>query len=206
MKSGAPSFGSPEGALAIGLGAQMAQRYNLPHRGSGALTSSNITDVQAAVESAWTLWPAVLAHTNLIIHSAGWIESGLTISFEKFIIDVENLAMMHQFLQGIEVDDSTLALDSIAEIGPGGHHFGTSHTQARFETAFYNPFLAERRNYGAWQESGSFDMVQRAHKVWQQLLEQYQAPPLEISIREALEAYVDRRERDLAGVNLYTDG
>jgi trimethylamine--corrinoid protein Co-methyltransferase len=206
MKSGGPSFGSPEGAIAIGIGAQMARRYNLPHRGSGALTSSNITDVQAAVESAWTLWPTVLAHTNLILHAAGWVESGLTISYEKFIIDVENLAMMHKFLQGIEISETTLALDSIAEIGPGGHHFGTLHTQSRFETAFYNPFLAERRNYGAWQEAGSFDMVQRAHKVWRQLLEQYEAPPLDVTIQEALEDYVDRREEELATVDLYSDG
>jgi trimethylamine--corrinoid protein Co-methyltransferase len=184
----------------------MARRYNLPHRGSGGLTSSNITDVQAAVESAWTLWPTVLAHTHLVIHAAGWIESGLTLSYEKFIIDVENLAMMHQFLQGIEVSETTLALDSIAEIGPGGHHFGTRHTQSRFETAFYNPFLAERRNYDAWQEAGSFDMTQRAHKVWQQLLEQYQAPPLDITVQHALQEYVNRRERELAAVDLYSDG
>jgi len=206
MKSGGPSFGSPEGAVAIGIGAQMARRYSLPHRGSGALTSSNITDVQAAVESAWTLWPTVLAHTNLILHAAGWLESGLAVSYEKFIIDVENLAMMHQFLQGIEVSETTLALDSIAEIGPGGHHFGTLHTQSRFETAFYTPFLAERRNYGAWQEAGSFDMVQRAHTLWQQLLEQYQPPPLDISIQEALEDYVNRRGGELATVDLYGDG
>ncbi len=206
MKSGAPSFGSPEGALAIGMGAQMARRYNLPHRGSGTLTSSNIVDVQAAIESAWTLWPTVLAHTNLIVHAAGWLESGLTMSFEKFIIDVENLAMMYQFLQDVEVSDTTLALESIAEIGPGGHHFGTLHTRARFETAFYNPFLADRRNYDAWQEAGALDMVQRAYTVWQQLLEQYEAPPLDINIREALEDYVDHRERELAGVSLYADG
>jgi trimethylamine--corrinoid protein Co-methyltransferase len=205
MKSGSPSFGSPEAAVAVSIGAQMARRYNLPHRGSGSLTSSNLADAQAAFESTWTLWPTVLSHTNLIIHAAGWTEAGLTFSFEKFIIDVENLAMMHQFLQGTEVNAETLALESIAEVGPGGHHFGTAHTRARFETAFHTPFVADRRNYDAWQEAGAPDTVQRAYQGWHELLKQYEAPHLDMSVREALEDYVARRERELAGVNLYTD-
>jgi len=205
MKSGSPAFGTPEGALAIGMGAQMARRYGLPHRGNGSLTSANAVGAQSAFESTWTLWPSVLSHTNILYHAVGWMEAGMTVSFEKFIIDAENLAMMQRFLQGVEINDETLALDSIAEIGPAGHHFGTAHTQARFETAFHASTVADRRNYGAWQSAGAQSTVERANQVWKEMLSRYEAPPLDASIREAMEDYVARRERELAGVNLYAD-
>jgi len=205
MKSGSPAFGTPEGALAIGMGAQMARRYGLPHRGNGSLTSANAVGAQSAFESTWTLWPAVLSHTNILYHAVGWMEAGMTVSFEKFIIDAENLAMMQRFLQGVDISDGTFALDSIAAVGPAGHHFGTAHTQARFETAFHASTVADRRNYDAWQSAGEQNTVERANQVWKEMLAQYQAPPLDASIREAMEDYVARRERELAGVNLYAD-
>ena len=203
MKSGSPAFGTPEGALAIGMGAQMARRYGLPHRGNGALTSASAVGAQSAYESAWTLWPAVLAHTNILYHAVGWMEAGMTVSFEKFIIDAENLAMMQRFLQGVAIDNETLALDSIAAVGPAGHHFGTPHTQARFETAFHASTVADRRNYDAWQSAGAPTTVERANQVWKEMINRYQAPPLDPGIREAMEDYVARREQELAGVNLY---
>jgi trimethylamine--corrinoid protein Co-methyltransferase len=203
MKSGSPAFGTPEGAWALAIGAQLARRYRLPYRASGSLTTAKVPDAQAAYETLWTLWPCILAHSNLIMHAAGWLEGGLTASFEKFIIDVENLAMFYHFLNGFEINDETLALDMIAEVGPGGHHFGTSHTQARFSTEFYPSFLSDRQPYDSWREAGALDTAQRAHAVWQELLAQYEPPPLDPAIEEALRDYVERRERELEGKNLY---
>lgn len=203
MKSGSPAFGTPEGAWALAVGAQLARRYNLPYRASGSLTTAKVPDAQAAYETLWTLWPAILAHSNLIMHAVGWLEGGLTASFEKFIIDAENLAMFYHFLDGFAINEETLALDMIAEVGPGGHHFGTPHTQARFSTEFYASFLSDRQPFDTWREAGGLDAAQRACIVWQQLLAHYEPPPLDPAIEEALRAYVERREGELAGKNLY---
>lgn len=203
MKSGSPSFGTPEGAWAMLVGAQLARRYNLPYRGSGTLTNAKLPDAQAAYETMWTLWPAVQAHTNLIMHAAGWLDGGLTASYEKFIIDVENLAMFVHFLDGFVIDEETLALDMIAAVGPGGHHFGTAHTQERFRTEFYQSTLADRQGYDMWAAAGGQDTVQRAHTIWRELLGQYEPPPIDPAIRDALADYVARRTPEVAGVNLY---
>jgi len=203
MKSGSPAFGTPEGAWAMAIGAQLARRYNLPYRGSGSLNTSKTPDAQAAYETMWSIWPAVLAHTNFVMHAVGWLESGLTASYEKFIIDVENLAMFQHFFGGLEINDDTLALDMIAQVGPGGHHFGTPHTQARFTTEFYQPFLTDRLNYDTWAEAGSFDAARRANLLWKKLLSQYRPPPIDPGTKEELEAYIERRTGELAGVELY---
>jgi trimethylamine--corrinoid protein Co-methyltransferase len=203
MKSGSPAFGTPEGAWAMVAGAQLARRYRLPYRGSGSLNTSKLPDAQAVTETLWTTWPAVLAHTNLIMHSAGWLEGGLCASYEKFIIDLESVAMFYHFLGGFEISPETLALDMIAAVGPGGHHFGTAHTQARFSTEFYQPFLADRRNYETWQAAGGQDAAQRANALWKDLLTHYEPPALDPGVREAVLDYVGRRERELAGQNLY---
>lgn len=203
MRTGSPAFGTPEGAWALMIGAQLARRYHLPYRGSGSLNTAKVPDAQAAYETMWTIWPAILAHTNFIMHAVGWLEGGLTASYEKFIIDVENLAMFYHFLQGLQIDEDTLALDMITEVGPGGHHFGTVHTQARYQTEFYQPFISDRLNYETWLEAGGQDAVQRAHQVWKQLLAQYEAPPLEPGVEQALRDYVTRREQELEGVELY---
>ena len=203
MKSGSPTFGTPEGAWALLVGAQLARRYNLPYRGSGSLTNAKTPDAQAAYETMWTLWPAIQAHANLIMHAVGWLEGGLTASYEKFIIDVEILAMVYHFFEGFIIDDETLALDMIAEVGPGGHHFGTPHTQARYSTEFYQSALADRQSYDTWLEAGGLDTMQRAHLIWKELLALYEPPPLDPALKEALQDYVARRERELAGRNLY---
>ncbi|MBP7692340.1 MAG: trimethylamine methyltransferase family protein, partial [Anaerolineales bacterium] len=203
MKSGSPAFGTPEGAWAMLAGAQLARRYRLPYRGSGSLNTSKQPDAQAVAETLWTTWPAVLAHTNFIMHSTGWLEGGLCASYEKFIIDLESVAMFCHFLGGFTISPETLALDMIAEVGPGGHHFGTAHTQARFSTEFYQPFLADRQNYETWLAAGGRDAAQRANAVWKDLLARYEPPPLEAGVREAVLDYAERRARDLAGQNLY---
>ena len=194
MQSGSPAFGTPEGAMALMSGAQLARHYTLPYRGSGGLNNSKLPDAQAAYETQMTLWPAVLAHANVILHSAGWLEAGLVCSLEKFILDVEGLAMMHHFLSGFEINDETLAIESIAEVGPGGHHFGTDHTMARYRTAFYQPVVSDRSNYDAWQEKGASDAAQRAHRVARQLLAAYEPPSVNKAVEEELTAYVARRK------------
>jgi trimethylamine--corrinoid protein Co-methyltransferase len=198
MKTGSPAFGTPEGALALFCGAQLARHYGLPYRGSGGLNNAKIPDAQAAYETQMSLWPAVLAHANFIIHSAGWLESGLVCSLEKFILDVEGLAMMHQMLAGIVINEETLALDSIASVGPGGHHFGTPHTLARYRNAFYLPIVSDRQNYDGWKQNGALDAAQRANKVAKQLLATYEQPPMDEAVDEELRDYVERRKREYA--------
>lgn len=203
MRSGSPSFGTPEGAWAFFVGAQLARRYGVPYRGSGGLNSANVPDGQAMSESMWSLWPCILAHTNLVFHAAGWLESGLAFGFEKFIMDVENLAMMQHMLHGPTWETDDYALDAIEEVGPAGHHFGTKHTQDRYRNAFYPPFLHDRRNYETWLEGGGEDAAQRANRVWKTVLDQYEEPLLDPAIKEALTEYAERRKRELVGVALY---
>ena len=203
MRSGSPAFGTPEGAWALTVGAQLARRYGLPYRGSGSLNTSKVPDAQAATETAWTIWPAVLAHTNFIMHAVGWLEGGLTVSYEKIMLDLESLAMFQHFLAGFEISDATLALDMMAEVGPGGHHFGTAHTQERFSTEFYQSILADRQGYENWVAAGSSDAAQRASVLWKDVLAAYEPPPLDPGVREALDDFVARRERELAGKSLY---
>ncbi len=197
MQTGSPAFGSPEGALALLSGAQLARYYGLPYRGSGGLNNAKTPDAQAAYETQMTLWPAVLAHANLILHSAGWLEAGLVCSLEKFVLDVEGLAMMHRFFAGFEVDADSLALESIAEVGPGGHHFGTAHTMTRYLDAFYLPIVSDRQNYENWQDHGGLDAAQRANRLAKALLKQYERPAIDPAVEEELAAYVSRRKTEL---------
>jgi len=204
MKSGGPSFGTPEGAWATLAGGQMARRYSLPYRNSGSLNTSKMPDAQAAYETMWALWPAVLAHANLIMHSVGWLEGGLTVGYEKIVIDMESLAMMQHFFQDVEVSDETLALDMIHEVGPGGHHLGTPHTQARFRSEYYANFLSDRQNFESWKQSQVGDAAQRANHLWKEILQTYEKPPLDEAIKESVEEFISRRERELEGVDLYS--
>ena len=196
MQSGAPALGTPEYTKAAQASGQIARRLGLPYRSSNT-TVSNCVDAQAAFESQMSLWGSVMGHANLVNHAAGWLEGGLTASFEKLIVDAEMLQMIAEYLRPIEVNDDELALDAIAEVGPGGHHFGTSHTLARYETAFYAPLLADRQNFEAWQESGSLDISKRANALWKQLPRAYEQPPLDPAVDEALVEYVDKRKKAL---------
>jgi trimethylamine--corrinoid protein Co-methyltransferase len=193
MRSGSPAFGTPEYAKAAQASGQLARRYGLPFR-SSAVTSSNAVDAQSTYETAMSLWGAISGGANIIVHAAGWLEGGLTASFEKLIVDAEMLQMMAEYLRPIEVTPETLALDAIAEAGPGGHFFGVQHTMSRYETAFYQPFLSDRRNFESWQEAGSEDAQRRANRIWKSLLENYQQPPLDPATDEALADYVARRK------------
>jgi len=193
MKTGAPAFGTPEYAKAALAGGQLARRYGLPYRSSNA-NASNAADAQAAYESEMSLWAAVMGHANWVLHGAGWLEGGLVASFEKMILDAEMLQMMAAFLDPIAVDDETLALDAIAEVGPGGHFFGAGHTLARYETAFYAPMVSDWRNFETWRDAGGRDATQRANAIWKQILADYEPPPLDPAVAEALDAYIARRK------------
>lgn len=197
MQSGSPAFGTPEGALALLCGAQLARRRWIPYRGSGGLNNSKLPDAQASYETQMSLWPAVMGHSNIIMHSAGWLDAGLVCSMEKFIIDVEGLAIMQSMLRGFEINEHTLALGDIAEIGPGGHHFGTEHTLSRFRTAHYRPVVSDRNNYGKWSEDGALDTAGRAHVVAQSLLAAYERPALPAQVEQELLAYVTERKAEL---------
>ena len=192
MQSGAPALGTPEYTKSAQASGQIARRLGLPFRSSNT-TVSNCVDAQAAFESQMSLWGSVMGHANLVNHAAGWLEGGLTASFEKLIVDAEMLQMIAEYLRPIEVNDDELAVDAIAEVGPGGHHFGTSHTLERYESAFYAPLLSNRQNYESWQESGSLDIAARANTIWKQLLNEYQQPPLDPAVEEELVAYADKR-------------
>jgi trimethylamine--corrinoid protein Co-methyltransferase len=193
MRSGSPAFGTPEYAKAALASGQLARRYNLPFR-SSCVNSSNTVDAQSTYESAMSLWAAVCGGANIVVHAAGWLEGGLTASLEKLIVDAEMLQMMAEYLQPIEVSEETLALDAIAEAGPGGHFFAVQHTMSRYRTAFYEPLLSDRRNFESWQEAGAEDAQVRANRIWKSLLANYRQPPLDPGIDEELADYVSRRK------------
>jgi trimethylamine---corrinoid protein Co-methyltransferase len=195
MKSGAPAFGTPEYTRAALAGGQLARRYRLPYRSSNAC-AANTVDAQAAYESEMSIWGAVMGHANMVMHGAGWMEGGLVASFEKMILDAEILQGMGEFMQPLIVDDETLAFDAINEVGPGGHFFGVGHTLARYETAFYSPILSDWRNFESWREAGALTAAQRANAIWKQLLADYQPPPLDPAVDEALKDFVERRKRE----------
>jgi trimethylamine--corrinoid protein Co-methyltransferase len=195
MKSGAPAFGTPEYTRTALASGQLARRYGLPYRSSNAC-AANAVDAQAAYESEMSVWGAVMGGANLVKHGAGWMEGGLVASFEKLIVDAEILQMMAEFLQPIPVNDDTLALAAIAEVEPGGHYFGAQHTLAHYDTAFYAPMVSDWRNYETWREAGAPDAARRANGIWKKLLAEYQPPPLDQAVREALDDYVARRKAE----------
>jgi trimethylamine--corrinoid protein Co-methyltransferase len=200
MHSGAPAFGTPENARATMAAGQFARLYNLPYRASNA-SASNAVDAQAAYESQMSIWSAVMGHANLVYHGAGWMEGGLTASFEKIVLDVEMLQMMAQTIQPIDVSPDEIALDTIASVASGGHFFGTEHTLARYKTAFYQPLVSNWQNYEGWLIAGGLDATQRATRIWQQALQEYQQPALDPAIVEAMDAFVRRRRVELMAVN-----
>ncbi len=195
MKTGAPAFGTPEYTQAAQISGQLARRLRVPFRSSN-VTAANTNDAQAAYESQMSLWGSLLGGAHLINHAAGWLGGGLTASFEKLIIDAEMLQMMAAYFEPPEVSEATLALDAIREVGPAGHFFGTAHTLERYETAFYTPLLSNWDNHDTWVERGSIDAVRRANQIWHQLLDEYEQPPIDPAIDEALRAYMERRKRE----------
>jgi trimethylamine---corrinoid protein Co-methyltransferase len=195
MQSGAPAFGTPEYMRTAMVGGQLARRYGFPYRSSN-VCAANAVDAQAAYESVFAIWGAVMGGVNLMMHGAGWMEGGLHAGFEKLVLDAELLQMASAFLDPIVVDDSTLAIDAIKEVGPGGHFFGVGHTQERFRNAFHHPMLSDWRNYETWEEAGSPQTAGKANSVYKQMLAAYEPPAQDAAIREELESFVARRKAE----------
>ena len=195
MKSGAPAFGTPEYMRATQISGQMARYYNLPLRASNTC-AANAPDAQAMWESLFSLWACVSSRTNVCYHAAGWLEGGLCASYEKFVMDCETLQQVMHYMEPIPISADDLAVDAIREVGPTGHFFGAAHTQSRYTTAFYTPFLSDWRNYKAWEEAGAVQTPERAMKIWKQILAEFEPPPMDPGIKEELTAFVERRKRE----------
>ncbi|PHQ72245.1 MAG: methyltransferase, partial [Sneathiella sp.] len=165
---------------------------NIPYRTSN-VNASNAPDAQAAYESEMALWGVILGHGNFVKHATGWLEGGLTNSFEKVIMDVEMIQMMSEMMTPIDTSPDALGLDAMREAGHGGHFFGTQHTQARYETAFYSPILSDWRNFESWTEAGSPDALTRANKIYKTIIAEYEPPALDPAIKDELNEFVDKR-------------
>jgi trimethylamine--corrinoid protein Co-methyltransferase len=177
--------------------AQLARRLGVPFRSGGSLTASKVPDAQAAYESANTLQPTILAGVNFVLHAAGWLEGGLAIGYEKFVLDNDQLGMAHTFVKGVDLSANGQALDAIRENTPGQHFLGTAHTLANFDQAFYRSPVADNSSYEQWLEDGSKDAPQRANAIWKKTLAQYEAPPIDEAIDEELRAFVTRRKGEM---------
>jgi trimethylamine---corrinoid protein Co-methyltransferase len=195
MKSGAPAFGTPEYMKTAIVGGQLARRLSLPYRSSNT-NAANSLDAQAAYESVFSLWGAIMGGANFLMHGAGWMEGGLQASFEKMALDADLLAMVAEFLRPLRVDEAELALEAMREVGPGGHFFGAEHTQSRYRTAFFSPMISDWRNYESWREAGSPTALDAAERIVAERLRDFVPPPLEPERLEALTAFVARRKAE----------
>ncbi len=197
LKTGAPTFGMPEPVLSNYVVGQLTRRLGLPLRCGGSLTASKTTDAQAAYESADSMHSTMMAGSHFTLHAAGWLEGGLVTGFEKLVMDADRLGGYQKVLGGLDVSDNALARDAYAEVEPGGHFLGCSNTMANYKTAFYDPVLTNSDNVEQWEEQGSKDMERRAYERWNAMLKTYEAPPIDIAMRDELQAFVERRKTEL---------
>ncbi|MEL6644239.1 MAG: trimethylamine methyltransferase family protein [Pseudomonadota bacterium] len=197
MKSGAPAFGTPEYMRATQMTGQMARFYKLPMRSSG-VCAANVPDGQAMWETSNSLWAAVQSGTNMIYHAAGWLEGGLIASPEKFVMDCEVIQMIQRYFDPAitATTEDDLAVDAVREVVGTGHFFGLQHTQDRYTTAFYQPFVSDWRNFEGWEVAGGVWTAERAHGLFKEIVGSFEAPPLDIAIRDELAAFVDRRKAE----------
>ena len=196
MATGAPTFGTPEGGLAIYVMAALARRVGVPFRSGGMLTSSKSPDAQAAYESLATLLPTMQAGVHFVLHAAGWIEGGLALSYEKLILDADQLGMMEVYANGIDMSDNGQALDAFRTNPHGDHFLGNSHTLQNFESAFYRSTTADSNSYEQWLEEGELTSAQRANNAWKQMLSDYQGPELDEDADAAMRQYMERRKNE----------
>jgi len=202
MQSGAPTFGTPEASLILNCGAALARRLGVPFRSAGGFNASKVPDAQAAYESANTLQQGLLAGVNFMLHTAGWLEGGLAMGYEKFVMDCDQAAMMAIYAKGVDMSANGQALDAIAEVGPGQHFLGCSHTQANFKTAFYRSTVADNNSYEQWVEDGKLDAEQRAGKLYKEALENYVAPELDPDIDARLVAFMEEKKASFPDSNI----
>ena len=197
MQSGAPTFGTPEPALVLYAMAALARRLGVPFRSGGNLCASKVADAQAAYESTSTFIPTILAGVNFVLHAAGWLEGGLAIGYEKFILDADQCGMAGVFVKGIDLSENGQAVDAILANGPGQHFLGTAHTLANFESAFYRSETADNNSFEQWQEDGSLDAAQRANRIWKRMLQEYEAPSIDEGVDEALHEFIAKRKASM---------
>jgi len=202
MKTGAPTFGTPEPTLVISAAAQLARRLNLPFRSGGALCGSKIPDAQAAYESANSLLPSVLSGVNFMLHGAGWLEGGLVSSYEKFVMDIDQLGMMETLCQGYDFSENGQAMDAVRDVGPGNHYLGCEHTLKNFKTAFYSSTIADNNSFEQWQAEGALDSRDRAKARCKDMLDAYQAPPIEPAVDEALLDFIAEKKESFPDSNI----
>lgn len=196
MRSGSPTFGTPEAAKMVLASGQLARRLGVPLHTVGTLSASKLPDAQSAQEGTWTLMMAMLGGANFINHATGWLEGGLVTSFEKTVIDADLCGKLAAFFKGIEVTDDTLALEAIAAVGPGKHFLGSDHTQEHFKSAFYTSTSSDDNSFEAWQAEGGRDAAQRANVRWRELVAEHVDPALDPSVDEELRAFIARRKAD----------
>lgn len=201
MQSGAPTFGTPEPAIVLYAMAALARRLGVPFRSGGSLCASKLPDAQAAYESAATLQPTILGGVNFVLHAAGWLEGGLSLSFEKLILDADQCGMMGVLAQGMDLSENAQGMSAFREGKPGVHFLGTAHTLTNFETAFYRSETANYDSFEQWQEEGSLDAAQRANRTWKKLLREYEAPPIDPGTDEALLDFIARRKASMPDSN-----
>ncbi|NBE08395.1 trimethylamine methyltransferase family protein [Paragemmobacter ruber] len=198
LRSGSPTFGTPEPAIGSMVIGQLCRRLNLPLRCSGNFTTSKLPDGQAMMEGTMSMLAAVHCGANFILHSAGFLDGLLSMSYEKFMLDADLCGSLHAYLDGVRIDDDQLAVEAFAEVGPGNHFFGCSHTMAHYETAFWDSELSDNEPFEKWEAAGAADAASRANRAWKQRLAEYEAPPMEAGMREALEAFVARKKAAMA--------
>ena len=192
LRSGSPTFGTPEPAIGSMVIGQLARRLNLPLRCSGNFTTSKLPDAQAMMEGTMSMLAAVHCGANFILHSAGFLDGLLSMSYEKFMLDANLCGALHTYLDGVKIDDNQLAVEAFAEVGPGNHFFGCSHTMANYQTAFFDSALSDNEPYEKWEAAGSTDAATRANKAWKLALAEYEAPPLDAGVDEALREFMAR--------------
>ncbi|RLA14063.1 MAG: trimethylamine methyltransferase [Gammaproteobacteria bacterium] len=197
LRTGAPTFGMPEPIMSNLVIGQLARRLGVPLRCGGSLTASKLADAQAAFESADSMLSTVLGGANFVLHAAGWLEGGLCTGYEKLVIDADRLGAYQVMLAGLPMDDNALARDAYSEVEPAGHFLGCSHTMANYETAYYDALLSDSNNVEQWEEEGSKDTARRAYERWNQLLKEYEAPPLDVAKDEELQEYVAKRKAEI---------
>jgi trimethylamine--corrinoid protein Co-methyltransferase len=202
MQSGAPTFGTPEPALVLYTLAACARRLRVPFRSGGSLTAAKIPDAQAAYESANTLQPTILGGVNFVLHAAGWLEGGLTMGYEKFVMDLDQCGMMHELAKGVDLSPNGQAIDAIIDNGPGQHFLGTAHTLANFETAFYRSSVADNNSFEQWELEGALETTNRANPIWKKMLAEYEAPPIDDAVDQELQDWIERQKASFPDSNV----
>lgn len=193
LRSGSPTFGTPEPAIGSMVIGQLARRLNLPLRCAGNFSNSKLPDGQAMQEGLMSMLSAIHCGANFILHSAGFLDGLLSMSYEKFVMDTDLCGALHSYLAGVVVDDNTLAMDAFLEVGPGSHFLGSAHTMRNYTSAFWDSALSDNEPFEKWsQEGGSTDIATRANRLWKKTLAEYEAPPLDEAKDEELKDYVTR--------------